>query len=237
MTSGLRRTKAKRASRSEESSPHSPKSPSVLRKAYSHDHRTTPEDVESSMQSGDEPLPEPRSSSSRPTESKSLRQENEAMTPIRPSYQRSPSSVPSIDRPTIPKLRKESPPATLIEEPEAELNWPEPEKQEELKTPSRLTKKRPVSLDSHVAKDVPPPPHAHRSSSSVELKDLKIPNLSPTKQRHRLSSSPLKHEYEPSTASESSSDSDNSTVEHNVSGSVSDVSSDDEFDHLPVPAP
>ena len=241
MTNGLRRTKAKRASKSEETSPQSPRSPSTLREEVSPLGQRAPEKAQPSMPSGHAPSIEPQPFSSNSSDQQEPRSEilkSDEMTPTRPPHHRSHSSVPSIDPPSIPKLRRESPSATPVEEPEAELDWPEAERYEERKkTSSRLTKRRPVSLDSPTVKDVPPPPPAHRSASSVELKDLKTPNLSPTKQRHRRSSSPLKHEYEPSTASESSSDSDTSTVEHNVSGSVSDLSSDEEFDPVQIPAP
>ena len=244
--SGIRRAKAKRASRSGESSPYSPVSPLTPQDDDSPNRANTPEEAISMDSSNSiyHNLPRstspPRVSSPEPR----VQRSEDSRTPTRPAYQRSHSSVPSTDPPKIPKLRKNSPPVTPVEEPEAELDWPMPEPdkiqedpQKNLKSPSRLNKKRPVSLDSHTTKDVPPPPPAHRSSSSVQLQQSSTPVLSPFKQKHRRSSSPLKHQYEPSTASESSSDSDASTIEHNVSGSVSDISSDDEFDQVPMPAP
>ena len=243
--SGIRRTKAKRASKSDGSPPHSPVSPLTPQDDDSPNRATIPEEPLSmdSLNSVHQNLPgstSPRRMLS--PEPTVQRPEDQPVKPTRPAYQRSHSSVPSIDAPKIPKLRRNSPPVTPVEEPEAELDWPVPEPdkieaQKDLKSPTRLIKKRPVSLDSHTAKDVPPPPPAHRSSSSVQLQHSPTPVLSPLKQKHRRSSSPLKHQYEPSTASESSSDSDASTVEHNVSGSVSDISSDDEFDQVPMPAP
>ncbi|KAK4697646.1 hypothetical protein P7C71_g457, partial [Lecanoromycetidae sp. Uapishka_2] len=62
------------------------------------------------------------------------------------------------------------------------------------------------------------------------------PPTAPLRQPRR-SSSPLKHEYEPSTASESSSDSDASTVERRHATSVSDSSDDEELEDGDAPTP
>lgn len=144
----------------------------------------------------------------------------------RPGYHRSPSSVPLIELPIIPKIRKDSPPTTPIDEPEEEPRWLSPP---EAKLPPSSPKKPVKRADSptaqpDVAASSDPTQH---SSSDAHLIGSKTPILNATAARttRRRSSSPLKHEYEPSTGSESS-ESEASTVEHNEASSVS--SSDDE---------
>ncbi|MCJ1360200.1 MAG: hypothetical protein MMC33_010203 [Icmadophila ericetorum] len=156
--------------------------------------------------------------------------------PVRPPNHRSRSSVPSLDMPTIPKLRKETPPPTPLKDFEEEPEWPPP------------TPEKSVSPSGHVNTDLkrqdtvikksqdppPPPPPLHKSPGPLHLKGPGLPDLSLANPRNlrRRSSSPLKHEYEPSTASASSasseSESDASTVGHNDADSVSDSSDDEE---------
>ncbi|KAL8720905.1 MAG: hypothetical protein Q9225_002291, partial [Loekoesia sp. 1 TL-2023] len=144
----------------------------------------------------------------------------------RPGYHRSPSSVPSMELPTIPKIRKDSPPTTPIDEPDEEPQWSSPP---ESKLPPVSPKKTEIRSQSPQPRAEVPSPSApdRHSSSPLELKNSKTPvfNSSTMQSARRRSSSPLKHEYEPSTASESS-ESEASTVEHNEVSSVS--SSDDE---------
>ncbi|KAA6412253.1 MAG: hypothetical protein FRX48_04405 [Lasallia pustulata] len=149
---------------------------------------------------------------------------------VRPAYGRSRSSVPSSELPSIPKVRKDSPPRTPIQVPLEEPVYPPivPEKEASAQSPFIQTNTQ--SDRYSTPPKVPPPPPPHRSQSPTEVKVLTTPNLTPSaaaRKPQRRSSSPLKHEYEPSTASESSSESEASTVERNESTSVSD-SSDDE---------
>lgn len=91
----------------------------------------------------------------------------------------------------------------------------------------------------HDEGDEPPPPPPHRSPSSTGPNAMNAPVLSPSAgRRRRRGSSPLKHEYEPSTESDSISDSDSSTVrrydmdsasEYSVSDSSEDDESEDEL--------
>ncbi|MCJ1226884.1 hypothetical protein MMC12_003539 [Toensbergia leucococca] len=155
----------------------------------------------------------------------------------RPTYHRSKSSVPSRDLPHIAKVRRESPPATLINETDQESEWPSTLEGEQPHKPSKLTKRRPVEPTPKPPDIVTSP--THRSPSPVQLKGSHtpvLPSASAVKTRRR-SSSPLKHEYEPSTASESDTDSDNSTVEHNEATSVSDSSDDEELEDGDAPTP
>ncbi|KAL8706641.1 MAG: hypothetical protein Q9201_000338 [Fulgogasparrea decipioides] len=157
----------------------------------------------------------------------------------RPHYHRSPSSIPSMDLPTIPKIRKDSPPATPIDEPEEEPQWstpPEsrlpspPTKDTEKHSRKRLTKPAPSASSILGTRSLTP-------SSSAELGGSKVPvlNASTSHIARRRSSSPLKHEYEPSTASDSS-DSEASTVDRNEVSSVSS-SDDDELEEGDAPTP
>ncbi|KAL9594559.1 MAG: hypothetical protein Q9219_006973 [cf. Caloplaca sp. 3 TL-2023] len=146
---------------------------------------------------------------------------------IRPEYHRSPSSMPSLELPVIPKIRKDSPPTTPITEPEEEPQWCSPAESKLPFIPLREVGKR---SESHTAKVDPVSPSSLgcHPSSSPEAKHAKshVFSSSTTHVPHRRSSSPLKHEYEPSTASESD-DSEASTVEHHDVSSVSSSDSDD----------
>ncbi|MCJ1439185.1 hypothetical protein MMC27_008576 [Xylographa pallens] len=157
----------------------------------------------------------------------------------RPSYDRSRSSAPSLELPIIPKVRKESPPPSPIYQPDVEAEWPKEPTEEELvvSMPTRLIKKRPASLVPPPEKPPPAPVHAVRNTT--QAKSPQTPDLGPVASRktHRRPSSPLKHEYEPSTASESSSDSDASTVERNEATSISDSSEDEELEDGDAPTP
>ncbi|KAL8761901.1 MAG: hypothetical protein Q9184_002005, partial [Pyrenodesmia sp. 2 TL-2023] len=154
----------------------------------------------------------------------------------RPGYHRSVSSAPSADLPTIPKIRKESPPTTPIDEPEEEPQWHTPPT---FKLPPSSPKKleRRVDGSSTQADVAAPTTPTYQTPKSPDLKGSKTPVLSAgsTHATRRRSSSPLKHEYEPSTASDSS-DSDASTVERNEVSSVSS-SDDEELEVGDVPTP
>ena len=233
-SSVLRRTKAKRQSRHADempSSPISPKAPYIdndlqrpsfdAAQPYQHDvtEVVDREHDSSKTQAEDNTVSQIKSSD---------RHKNQK----RPSPHRSRSSVPSLELPIIPKIRKDSPPSTpTIELPE-EIDWPPPTPKKDIppKTPSKHMKK---TQDYYPEKsEAPPPPPAHRSPSPVQLKGTPTPDLGTATARKakRRSSSPLKHEYEPSTASESTSDSDASTVERAEVISVSDSSEDEELE-------
>ena len=156
---------------------------------------------------------------------------------MRPRYHRSRSSVPSLELPTIPKVRKDSQPATPTYEQEEEPVWPPP--QAELEPPETPPKAIVARTESPRSDQKPPPPPAHRSPSPAQIKTTAIPDLSSSGARraNRRSSSPLKHQYEPSTASESTSDSDTSTIDHKDVTSMSDSSSDEEPEDEDIPTP
>ncbi|OCL05340.1 hypothetical protein AOQ84DRAFT_390922 [Glonium stellatum] len=189
------------------------------------------------------PLSEPEYSDESDEEYEPLKQSSQ---PPRPQPHRRASSVPSLDLPTIPKLRKSSQPSTPIKEPSRpDRSEPSSEYISQKipnSAPSKLQKKRsdPVNEEVEVPEeDKPPAPPPHRSPSPatpVTLKASNTPQFTPTLpgfKTHRRSSSPLKHEYEPSTATESSGESEEEQPEDE---SFTSESSEDELeDDVPTP--
>ncbi|KAF2119987.1 hypothetical protein BDV96DRAFT_486321 [Lophiotrema nucula] len=250
--SNLRRTKAKRLSKNPPSSP-SPARPSrqiVLDDPE--EESKTPRKL-SKRNRSDKPRPSTASSVSHsskgfsvwlPTsEAEYSDESDEEMQPIapvkRPEAHRRTSSVPSMDLPSIPKIRKSSQPTTPVKEPLKVEDVPEPP----ASAPAKLQKRRAKPTEEPSLKqddDGPPPVPPHRSSSPatpVTLKTSQTPVFSPTlpgNKTKRRSSSPLKHEYEPSTASEPSSDSEEGSGEEEVSF-TSDSSEDELEDDVPMP--
>lgn len=233
--SSLRRTKAKRMSRYGDGSPTGAKTTEFHAKEPSV-ARPRPDDDEanrspksSSFGHNDMRCGSPESCIS--SSDKVISEQHSGSA--RPAYHRSLASVPSMNLPTIPKVRKESSPTSILAEPEEELDWVVPHVPE---SPRKLTKKRPTSLEK---------PTEHRSLPSTPphkspiLNGVKTPvlNANPSQNAKRRSSSPLKHEYEPSESSRSSSESSTSTVERNELTSVSDSSDDEEFEAALSPSP
>lgn len=253
--SSLKRTKAKRLSKQAISLPTSPKSRPV---SYVNDEALVPLTTARVIE---EPglIPSPTAVDHRslsPEPILDLSPGNRKLTVdqqkdnTRPPH-RSRSSIPSLELPTIPKVRTSSPPTTPINEPDEEPVWAVVAEPALKVSPTKLTKKQPTSprtkvekilplpLKSKTEDSSPPPTPRHGLPSPVQLKGSKTPVLEANSARNtkRRSSSPLKHEYEPSTASESSSDSETSTVEHNEVTSVSDSSEDEELDTLGITTP
>ncbi|RAL16710.1 uncharacterized protein BO97DRAFT_73697 [Aspergillus homomorphus CBS 101889] len=203
---GLKRSKAKRVSRYGESSPTTPTEP-------------TPD-------KGKAREPE---ETKRPEERKA----KEQAPPQRPSMpDRRLSSVPSMDLPVIPKLRRGSS-QTYISESFASTSDDEYSAIESAyftETPTRDQGGSRANSDSDQEEPPAPPPHS-RSPSSTGSNLSNAPVLSPSNVRlKRRGSSPLKHEYEPSTASDSYSDSDTSTVRRYDMQSGSEYSATDSSD-------
>lgn len=159
-------------------------------------------------------------------------------SPQRPQAHRRVSSVPSMELPTIPRLRKTSQPTTPTQD-DDDLVTP---LEQPASAPSKLQGKQEPD-----GEDVPPPVPQHRSPSPatpVTLKGSKTPVFTPTPlmfKNKRRSSSPLKHEYEPSTCTETSSSESEEDVasEENVEEdeeSLTSESSEDELeDDVPMP--
>ncbi|GAD94329.1 hypothetical protein NFIA_010310 [Paecilomyces variotii No. 5] len=155
------------------------------------------------------------------------------------------SSVPSMDLPTIRKVRK----GTQSHNTSLTLSTDEDDLDDFSDisdAPNATDRSKKDHSASDDLDDAPAPP-PHRSPSTAQLKQQSIPVLSPTAGRQRRrSSSPLKHEYEPSTASDTASDtaseySETSTVMHYDMDSEysSSETSDDELedDDIPTPLP
>ena len=162
----------------------------------------------------------------------------------RPGMHRRTSSVPSLDMPTVHKLRKPSQPSTPLRRgpshrrsestPTGHVSEPEP-----ASAPAKLQKRR--TTPPKPQQKSPPP---STRPTSVGLRSSILPSFTPAfLKRHRRSSSPLKHEYEPSTATESSSESDLSdlddhdsfTSESSADEQISTVGELKPFPHFGIP--
>ncbi|KAI5252593.1 hypothetical protein E4T42_03373 [Aureobasidium subglaciale] len=154
----------------------------------------------------------------------------ESTSIARPHLHRRVSSVPTLDPPRTSKLRPTSEPNSPTQPPEI-FEHPSPAQLEgppkPLSVPTKLQKRKPngkgVSFDdilgdiSSKDKDLPPP----------KPKRFSLPSFTPNfLKRHRRSSSPLKHEYEPSLAMESSTETESSYLEDDDDSITSDSSED-----------
>ncbi|PWY90122.1 hypothetical protein BO70DRAFT_308671 [Aspergillus heteromorphus CBS 117.55] len=219
---GLKRSKAKRVSRYGEIVPSSPTTPTDKGRARDHDETKRPEERKPKVSQ----IPK---------------------TPVQEKSSPRVSSVPSMDLPAIPKLRKGSS-QTYVSDSLASTSDDEYAVDSIPETPTKYKRRSQDHSDSdHTNEEEPPAPPPHsRSPSSTGSSLPNTPVLSPSAVRpKRRGSSPLKHEYEPSTASDSASDSDTSTVrrydvhsgsEYSDSDS-SDESADESAVPVPVPAP
>lgn len=150
----------------------------------------------------------------------------------RPSMHRRTSSVPSMEMPTVNKIRKPSQPSISGRPSDPRRSAPQLAVQETEPTsaPAKLQKRKPTPTKEEPRKqdDRPPPTPTHGKSTSFGLKSGLLPSFTPAfLKRHRRSSSPLKHEYEPSTASDTlSSESEYSQADD--AESVTSESSADE---------
>ncbi|GAB7353981.1 hypothetical protein MBLNU459_g4576t1 [Dothideomycetes sp. NU459] len=139
------------------------------------------------------------------------------ITPTRPQAHRRTSSVPSTELPSIPKLRKGGQPDRETRAQSEDLtNMPS-------SAPAKLQKRRKSGSGE--------PESESPSKTPKQQSRFSIPSFTPNfLKRHRRSSSPLKHEYEPSTATESSSDSD--SFEEDDDASITSESSEESMNHL-----
>ncbi|KAJ5901570.1 hypothetical protein N7495_002098 [Penicillium taxi] len=245
-TSGLKRSKAKRISRYGESPSSDPATPKPLVIEKENEDLPSGRFYGEESDSGQDSSYRPKT----PQKTPQTPQQHEYHEPESPRV----STTPSARLPLIPKIRSSSsqthisaltsnvtdeeeyPPLKCLPEPEPE---------------TRRSRRRKSRRKSGKEDAPPPPPHRLPSSGAGKLSNSNTPVLSPSGLRlKRRGSSPLKHEYEPSTASDSysESDSDASTVRHYTYSSSeysrsefdSDESyssaSDDDLD-LPKPRP
>ncbi|KAJ5673555.1 hypothetical protein N7507_002682 [Penicillium longicatenatum] len=239
--SGLKRSKAKRQSRYGDSPASEVPSPQTIVEepaaAVPATEESTPSKIrfygDGSEVSQGTASPKPKSKPASKIPQPKTPRKQESPEPESPRV----SSVPSARLPQIPKLRSTSsqthmstPSSTDLDE---EEDYPPLESLPTQEIPETPTKsRRRKSRRRSTRDDAPPPPPPHRSPSSSTGKLSNSPVLSPTSARlKRRGSSPLKHEYEPSTASDSytESDSDASTVRH-YSYSSSEYSRSDSED-------
>lgn len=163
------------------------------------------------------------------------KQEEEKQAPNTPANEpeSSPrlSSVPSMDLPVIPKIRQGSSSQSYITQSLESASDEENDDYSHIELPESPTgAKSHIRSKSDTSEPDAPPPPPHRTPSSTGPGLANAPVLSPTVKPKRRGSSPLKHEYEPSTASDSYSDSDTSTVRHYEMYSESDYSASDTSD-------
>ncbi|KAM5447872.1 hypothetical protein MaudCBS49596_005666 [Microsporum audouinii] len=243
----LKRSKAKRRSKYDYASPTSPASSGIQTPDRESSRPPSPLLSRGSENRGRDRTPSPTT----PTPSGGSKQSKRPIASlVQPHGRRSLSPVPSLEFPTIPKLRKSSPKNSPPTSPKSiPLPASPVRKQSENKleqTPTGKGKKSPnkgeksvVSDDEQLlGKDAPPTPPSHRTPSPASPKQSKTPIISPPAPpyaRHRRTSSPLKHEYAPSSTSESSG-SDTSSIQRYDVDSSSDTS-DEELEDEDIPAP
>ena len=144
-----------------------------------------------------------------------------------PPGQRSLSATPSLDLPHISRARDTTPSISPTTDTEEVSLWSAPPQRHLQASSNKLSKKRPRQLKSE------PPPVA--ATPTLDLASTPVLDKGWLKQRR--SSSPLKHQYDPSTASDTASGSGASTVERNEVTSISDESSDEEVEDGDIPTP
>lgn len=169
----------------------------------------------------------------------------------RPTYERAPSSTPSRDLPSIPRVRQNSPTSSKDSTPLTSFmrdQWASisglvsktndssklQKNKRNPQSPSAADIQQHREVGRHEESHPVPPPHGSPTASEIGLQNVPVlkaqPSSSPEKTLRRRSSSPLKHEYAPSTSSNSLSDSDFD------SDSTSDTS-EDELEAEDIPGP
>ena len=238
--SGLRRTKAKRFSKRLDSSPSTPTSRNSGHDSNS--HVSSPESGDAEVKMSGALIDTDTLLSSSPPKfqqdpGSSVHGGRREPKESRSANQRQ-SPVPSMDIPYIPKARKSSPPVTPTVETVEEPVWSTPPEPKRAQSTTKLSKKRTAPSKANVKNNISPAAMStHTSLSPVQHDSSRTPVLEQGRQKVRRSSSPLKHEYEPSTASESSFDSDASTVEHNDMESMTESSDEEDPEAGDVPTP
>jgi hypothetical protein len=150
----------------------------------------------------------------------------------RPPLHRKTSSVPSTSLPTIPKRKPVEPSTPNSAMRDVSLPVPSP-KDAPSTAPAKLQKRQPStsnSLPTTPVQDQPPPPPPHRTPSQQQVKFAPTPVFTPNSQVKRRSSSPLKHEYQPSSPSLSSELSSEDSASQYSDQSMTEESSEDELD-------
>jgi hypothetical protein len=156
----------------------------------------------------------------------------------RPPLHHRTSSVPTLKLPSVPKQRSsrkedEYMSGALVPEPLKTPSRYHQQAKEPASAPSKLERKETRTQSAPVSpvEDKPPPPPPHRTPSSNQVKFAPTPQFTPTAQVKRRSSSPLKHEYRPSSPSSESSytEDEDSLSEYSQESLTSDSDSEDEL--------
>ena len=152
-------------------------------------------------------------------------------TPSRPSAHRRTSSVPSTDLPSIPKVRSTSQTSTPDRLPVQDDLPIRSHREEPSSAPAKLQKPQKSVSISKQSPEIPAPRQTKRFS---------IPSFTPAfLRRNRRPSSPLKHQYEPSYTTDSSSESsysDEDELDDSETSGSSDESIHSVVAKLPDPA-
>ncbi|KAF4628949.1 hypothetical protein G7Y89_g9204 [Cudoniella acicularis] len=128
--------------------------------------------------------------------------------------------------PYIPKIRSSSTPSS------PEVSKSSPPLKEPIKQEPELRESRPTTPTTN---DGAPPPPAHKTPTTpIALKKAPVLDSPTPRANNRRTSSPLKHEYQPSDASGTSSAEESDSES---SGSYSDSSEDEELEAAETPAP
>ncbi|PLB48167.1 EBP-domain-containing protein [Aspergillus steynii IBT 23096] len=227
---GLKRSKAKRVAHKDEDAP---PSPGLAKETIAeHDRSGTSSPYRPAPST---PHRHPEDSGRSEQQTKIHKEQYAPETPTRdpPESSSRVSSVPSMDLPSIPKLRQGSSQSYISDSVEY---LSDEEDYVPIESPTRSKRKghsrsNSDSSDQGSGEAPPAPPPHSRSPSSTGSSLPNTPILSPGGARpRRRGSSPLKHEYEPSTASDTYSDSDTSTVRRYDLYSESDYSASDSSD-------
>ncbi|RDW84716.1 hypothetical protein BP6252_02306 [Coleophoma cylindrospora] len=162
------------------------------------------------------------------------KQTHDTSSPRSPETVRASSPGFTADLPFIPKIRKSPSPATPTAPETPKLNSPlrdltiaEPDLPE--KQPPKSS-----SPEAPLRDDGAPPPPKHSSPSSGKLKSSPILECTTPRSTNRRTSSPLKHEYQPSEGSETSSESSDSEDDESFTESSDE---DEELEAADLPAP
>ncbi|KAG8528848.1 uncharacterized protein KY384_006537 [Bacidia gigantensis] len=229
--SGLRRTKAKRTSKHLDGSPRSPRSRTSRHEDDSYCSSPTSTDLDIGNENELVPL----------SAQTSIQNENDevvepevmnAKTPDA-SLKRAPISS-SADSLLNPKIRRERPADGLTQE----VHLTETLRHSNDSLPTQVLRKGPLRLKQKSQIITPSPSVSGPESQGNARPDpANLSQAERSEPRARRSSSPLKHEYEPSTASDTPSDSDASIIEHHESASMTESSDEEDIEKHDVPTP
>jgi hypothetical protein len=193
------------------------KSTNTARARY---HSPTKTPLPASPREENSPTSEKQSHTASPTTSRHHNSSPEPKSPVG-------DYVMSGALPYIPKARDTTP--VISETPKS--SFPLNESMRPDADIMKKTQRIPASTIVQDNKAPPPPPHRVVTTPNMK-KSAPVLDSSASRSKQRRTSSPLKHEYQPSNASESSSSSESDSEDD---GSFSDSSEDDELEAAELP--